>query len=473
MTRQICHTLIVFGGGIFDPALATNFVMLVKKFKADGHNPTCLSSINICSMVEMAGPLLFGRVDLGRHIEIYNWEEAKRPFYKIVHENLKKEVLDWMQKVSKKVQTGDRITIILIAHGSKHGHGIILGSQSLTKKEVTSALSIMPDGIRILIVNGGCFSGMWVDLARELSPKKDIMVETAATKDQKAWNYRSASDGYRYTLFGSAFAHEISTYPEGHISQHRLCIQEEMEHVAPDQETSGPSVNYSRRALRSHNISHLILTPYIANAAAKNQKSHEETLTARERARRLWGKLCRRNVSPGGEISSGITDSQDHQIATIQHYISSLGTAAAELKRCTLVTACHVVLDGRGGEQVKKQVIRTIKWQEAQSRRVASLLSHLVSHGLITCALDAKDAERAVENSNSGSICQSLGFVLIQSPEIKALGRPTREKNCIEIHFDDAIDWLVNALVINFLNCPGCFHFKSIEKTTIQYLQEG
>lgn len=76
----------------------------------------------------------------------------------------------------------------------------------------------------------------------------------------------------------------------------------------------------------------------------------------------------------------------------------------------TLATACHLVLDDRGGYQIKKQTPRTINWQEVQIRRVACLLSHFTSHGFISCAIKAKYAERAVENKSSEKICQYFGL---------------------------------------------------------------
>lgn len=116
------------------------------------------------------------------------------------------------------------------------------------------------------------------------------MVETASSVKEKSYSYRSASDKYRCTLFGAAFIHESGTYPQGRISQHYARIKSEMEHVAPYQDTSTPLVDCSQRTLRFHSISHFVLTPSIATAianAASSQTNHQETLTARERARRF------------------------------------------------------------------------------------------------------------------------------------------------------------------------------------------
>ena len=107
-----------------------------------------------------------------------------------------------------------------------------------------------------------------------------------------------------------------------------------MEHVASDQDTSTPQVDCSQRTLRFHNISHSVLTPSIAAAianAASSQTNHQETVTARERARRFWRKLCRAQTGRGGANSGGTScdGTGDPQLATIKKYISKVGQAAA------------------------------------------------------------------------------------------------------------------------------------------------
>lgn len=475
-TRQISHALIVFGGGIADMALATDFVMLAKKFKADGLDPTCLSAINILDTIEMSGPLLFGRDDLGRRIEIYTKEEAKRPFYRIIRQGLKEEVARWIRRVSANLQTGDRLAIIFVAHGHRWNHGVILSGESLTKAEMRAALSVVPSGVRILIINEACFSGMWTDLATELGTKNDIVVETASRVKEKSYSYRSASDKYRCTLFGAAFVHEIGTYPEGRISQHYARIKSEMEHVSPDQDTSTPLVDCSQRTLRFHNISHFVLTPSIATAianAASSQTNHQETLTARERARRFWRKLCRDQAGPGGANSGGTScDGTDEpQLATIKEYIFKVGRAAAELNRTTLICACQAVLDGRGGANLKDRVLKTIAWQSLQMLRVEKLLSHLLARGLISCLISPEDAQKAVESSDSWQISQSLGTMLLQNQEIQQICGPAYQDGYIDVIFDDAMEWLVFTLLVNFLLCPECFDFEKIQSCTVRYFQ--
>lgn len=68
---------------------------------------------------------------------------------------------------------------------------------------------------------------------------------------------------------------------------------------------------------------------------------------------------------------------------------------------------------------------------------------------------------------------RSLGLILINNPEVQTLSEPACEMGCFEIIFDDALVWLVNVLIVNFLICPGCFDFKHIQKTIVRYLRRN
>lgn len=72
MAANPSYTLVVFGGRWNDTALATDFVAISKKFKADGLEPTCLSGTDLFTTTSVHGPLYFGRDDLRGRTEVYN-----------------------------------------------------------------------------------------------------------------------------------------------------------------------------------------------------------------------------------------------------------------------------------------------------------------------------------------------------------------------------------------------------------------
>ena len=178
----------------------------------------------------------------------------------------------------------------------------------------------------------------------------------------------------------------------------------------------------------------------IANAAS-SQTNHQETLTARERARRFWRKLCRVQASPGGANSGGTScdGTDDPQLATIKKYIFQVGRAAAELNRTTLICACQSVLDGRGGADLKDRVLETIAGQGLQMLRVEKLLSHLLTRGLISCLISPEDAQKTVEDSDNWQISQYLGIMLLQNQEIQDICGPAYKDGYIDVIFDDAM----------------------------------
>ncbi|ODM22966.1 hypothetical protein SI65_00555 [Aspergillus cristatus] len=260
------YALIVFGGSIYDVALATDFVKLYKKFTADGLNPTCLSGTNLADITYMSGPLKFGRDDIRTPIRVYDNTEAQTPFYQLSGAGSTKQLaLTWIRNVASRLKAGDRIILVFVAHGEQGSTHLILnngthGRELLTETEIIAALSSLPAGVRVLLINEACFSGGWTTAAPDLGPTRDVMVETASTVNEPAPNYRSASGRFRCSLFAAAYIEELTTYAEGRISQHRTRIKEKMRLVRSGQDTSTPLVICSLRSLLSRNISHFVLT---------------------------------------------------------------------------------------------------------------------------------------------------------------------------------------------------------------------
>ncbi|KNG91340.1 hypothetical protein ANOM_000503 [Aspergillus nomiae NRRL 13137] len=202
--------------------------------------------------------------------------------------------MDGIRNVSNQVGPGDRITVVLIGHGTQRDGAVTLYPQHakqefLSKAEMIAALSVLPPDVRLLIVNEACYSGTWTMIAPEVGTQRDVLVETAATLGEQSWSYTSGSGRNRCSLFGAAFVEELTT-------QHHSRIVDEMRYVGPDQITSAPLV-ISSRALLSHNISHFILAPKIAAAitnVASAPDRHEEFLQSQTSARTFWRRLRRR-----------------------------------------------------------------------------------------------------------------------------------------------------------------------------------
>ncbi|OJJ42434.1 hypothetical protein ASPZODRAFT_76708 [Penicilliopsis zonata CBS 506.65] len=473
------HTfaLVVFGGRIGDTALATDFVMISKKFMEDGLQPTCLSARHLETITDMSGPFLFGREDLGRRVQIYDSQEARSPFYRLDTHGVKSHALAWARGVSRQVSPGDRIVIVLMGHGRESDGAVVFYPQHaereyLSKVEMTAALSVLPPHVRLLIVNEACYSGTWATIATDIGSQRDVLVETAATVGEQSWNYISGSGRNRCTLFGAAFVEELTTYPEGRISHHRRRIVDEMLHVQPDQKTSTPLVIPSARALLSHNISHFILTPKIATAimdVASEQHRHEALLRSRTSARSLWGRF-RRWMGPERGQAQALADgdSADMKSAIIKKYISDLGPLGAALGYSTLINTCQYALEGRGPPDLKDQVIATIAWQQAQMLRVSELLHHLAGKGLITDIVEKEVAKRALKDRRDEMVLP-IAERLFDGNKLDCLCDPPAQGH-VGVFYDDPQSWLIAVLAYNRLMHEEEFDLDSVEKEVVAFL---
>ncbi|KAJ5622524.1 hypothetical protein N7528_005756 [Penicillium herquei] len=472
------HTfaLAVYGGKVFDLALATDFVMIAKKLMADGFHPTLLSGTDLRDITSMCGPFVFGRDDLRERVQIYDEEEARTPFYQLKTSGLKSHILDWVKNVSHQVSSGDRIIVVLIGHGDERTSGVTLYPQHGAQDCYPLFL---PPNVRLLIVNEVCYSGAWTTITPNIGANRDVLVKSATTIGERSWAYRSGSGRNRCSLFGAAFVEELTTHPEGRISQHRSRIVDEMYHAGPDQETSTPLAIPSTRALLSHNISHFFLTPRIATAitsVASDQERYEALLKSRISARTFWQKFRRRigaerepaQAFAGDTVARDDTGA-DMKALVIESYLRDLGSLQSALDYCTLASACQCALEGRGPPDLKDQVISTIAWQTAQIQRGNRLLEHLAKRGLITDIVDVETAEQALKEHQEDIVLPMVKRLRGENDNIVCLMNPPT-KGHVGVHFTDAESWLIDTLAYNWLMYPDSVDLDLVENEVFAFL---
>ncbi|KAJ5607869.1 hypothetical protein N7537_004488 [Penicillium hordei] len=485
------HTfaLVAFGGRVLDPALATDFVMIAKKFIADGLHPTCLSGTNLFDITSTSGPFIFGRDDLRERIQVYDSDEATRPFYQLEAHGIKSHIMCWIRDVSGNVRPGDRIIIVLIGHGSHQESAVTLHcqrgpTQYLSKAEMVAALSVLPPKVRLLVVNGACYSGTWTTIAHDIGTQqgsqRDVLIETAATIGEKSWAYVSGSGRDRCSLFGAAFIEEITTYPESRISLYRNRIVDEMLYIRPNQETSTPLTIPSTRALLSHNISHFILSPKIETAIRDvpfSQKRHEDFLQSRASARSVWRRLrhwvgLEREPTQAlvGDSPTKDGTATDMRDVVIENYMKDLGRLKSAINYSTLATACQLVLEGCGPPDLKDQTIATISWQAAQMQRVDQLLENLISQRLIIEVVDIELATQALSD-HADDIVLPLAKSLMydDNRHLICLVNPP-DKGHVGVFFEDAQDWLIDVLAYNWLIYPDVFNLDRVVNEVFAFL---
>lgn len=192
--------------------------------------------------------LKFGREDLNRpRQDVFTRHEANGPesrFYQLIQRRMfKRRILSWFEDIKSSARKGDRIVIILCAHGQSETGDVILKcggvNEVLTQVEIYTKLDGLIPGVRLLLVNEACYSGSWTEAIRQ--PRgAELLHEAASRKNEKSYDYRSTSDNIRCSLFAAAFVQELENNPEGQIRQHTKRIAAEISHVGPSQLRSPP-----------------------------------------------------------------------------------------------------------------------------------------------------------------------------------------------------------------------------------------
>lgn len=179
---------------------------------------------------------------------------------------------------------------------------------------------------------------------------------------EKSYNRDPGSGAVPCSLFRAAFIQEFAIFPRGQIvlSDTRLTLTQNMAPVT------------SSRSLRTDDIFHFVSTPSIATTimhVASEQSRHESTLLSRASAHSSWVRLRHTTTERPGAANDAL-DGLDMKLALIKPYSKNLGSRIPELSRGAMITACHLVFEGRGGQELIDRVVRTIAWQDTQLFRM-------------------------------------------------------------------------------------------------------
>lgn len=164
------------------------------------------------------------------------------------------------------------------------------------------------------------------------------------------------------------------------------------------------------------------------------------------------------------------SDTSGKQLAAIQQYLDDLGSEATDQNCSTLATGCQSVLEGRGDDDLKQQVLNTIVWQEKQMMRVNELLHDLIRRELISSLPDGGPSE---DFGGDYAYFTSLFDRFEQgSAEFVEMMGPRWKDGCIDAVFDDATYWLVTLLVHNHALSPSTFKVDEIQACVFEFLRE-
>lgn len=132
MPLPTTRALIVFAVIYTDVALATDFCAYWKRFSRAGIQTTCLSGTDILTTVTIYKTLKFDGEDLNRpRQDVFTRHEAngrESRFYQLIQRRMfKRRILSWFEDIKSSARKGDRIVIILCAHGQSETDVILKG----------------------------------------------------------------------------------------------------------------------------------------------------------------------------------------------------------------------------------------------------------------------------------------------------------------------------------------------------------
>lgn len=472
MPLPATRALIVFAGICTDVALATDFCAYRKKFSRAGIQTTCLSGTDISATVNICKTLKFGREDLNRtREEVFTRHEANGPeshFYELVQRGMfKRRILSWLEDVKCSARKGDRIVVIICAHGQSDG-GVILKSRGfnevLTQVEISTKLDGLVPGVRLLLVNEACYSGSWAEAMRQ-HRGSEVLYEAASEKCKKSYNYRSTSDNIRCSLFAAAFVQELEINPEGQIRQHTKRIASEISHVGPSQLTTPPEFATSTRSLWNYQINHFILTPSIVAAIESvpaTQERHEERLTGFQFARDMWRRMLRasapRPATANADFTGRIVQQQMDSMDADGSALSGSGSG--------LYSACQLIKRKEAPLDLQEQVIQTIIWQKQVNLVAVSVIEMLVEKRLIESPIAQEDAQLIdIDNSLLTEIAQKgssiEAFVTLEFAP---------EPQCLGIYYPNSASWIIKIIAINLHQQEESYDLMKVLRSIKEYL---
>ena len=475
------HTLVVFSGCPRSGGLAADFAKISKQFISDGLNPTCLSSQDLrIYMTPARGPMVYGRDDLGRREIIHTVNDPA--FYQHVHGQLKSRVINWVTQASSSMQNGDRMIIVVAAHGEIRTGNIFLkthqDAEFLRVEELYLALKQLPANVRILFVNLACFSGKWGALAKKMDREgrgHETLIETASSSSETSQNHRSMSNRVRCSFFGCAFVNELVTFPDATIRERTRRIREEMECLPAGQNSSTPQCFPAPRGLLSSGITQFISTPNILqsilNSVSTDQRDKARLkIIARGRQKSRAKRYLKKFLNLFGMsdlISNSSNSMADVGALIIRNYVDELGPSANAGEKSDLVDACFDALNGVGGDELKQQVVLTIMWQRRQLSLVGDHLLDLKTRGYLSRLLDldktAKESTRELDDS-SLEIYTATHDRLWSLPCVRELLYSSGD--LVPILFQDGFNFLLQNIFFNQMLDPINFQIDKVISVT-------
>jgi hypothetical protein len=215
------HLISVFGSinAVDDDWFASDFCLLRTALGGTAKTETHLTCVDLKKFVEEHGPLLHGPSDRKPRKIVFN--QNSEVFYKQYgKKHLADKFLKAIRRVSSNALPGERIVLVIVAHGHKDKGDVFIGSDPqgrpfrVSRAQVESCLACAPEGVQITILVTSRFSGFWA-LPYE-RPKMDptVFSATTATAPSMSLAQSNTSGFVRGGFFPDAVVNELSALVE-------------------------------------------------------------------------------------------------------------------------------------------------------------------------------------------------------------------------------------------------------------------
>jgi hypothetical protein len=212
------HVVAVLGtpDALDDDWFCSDFCLLHKVFGGTAKTEAYLTCVNLKEFVMEHGPLKHGHPNKAPRKIVF--DKGSEEFY-VQHDPsiLGDAFLEAVRTTSANAMPGERILVIIVAHGQRYTGDIYLGLNSekskrrtVSRLEVEASLAYAPNGVQITIISTACFSGLWILPLQ--NPLQEASILAATTDEAPSFSSPLSNDSgfMRGGFFSDAISQEFT-----------------------------------------------------------------------------------------------------------------------------------------------------------------------------------------------------------------------------------------------------------------------
>ncbi|KAJ7045015.1 hypothetical protein C8F04DRAFT_1174007 [Mycena alexandri] len=198
--------------------MAADFALLHHAFGGVAASECWLTTQNLHTHVENRGDLLHGPVKHPRRVVL---NKDTPPFYTIVT-NVYEAFDEALRNAVKTATNGERLIVIMCAHGEQNGGAVRLGKLKFTRERMQGILC--QAAVPTTVLTTACYSGLWaIPYRKHASSDSELVTTLAATTNHNPSSSIPASPSDRFR--GGGFIEALTTMFEN-FAQPRPVVAE-------------------------------------------------------------------------------------------------------------------------------------------------------------------------------------------------------------------------------------------------------